>query len=438
VRCDSHSLDEGFLTLNGKACGRALLLLAIFGSLVYLFLSTDLHTFRLSLVNIDPEKGGIAVAALFASFALSCWRLKLLARDLGYKLSNVDAAAASSLGQLRAIRPALVHNIALKPVIYGTIAASLAGVPAVVNSITGFGFLFASNKIIASLSGRVILVAVRRFARMQRVLTICQNDDDAALIFPAGTSKQNLRIIRGSGVDIAKFSPSPEPDGPPVAAFVGRMLSEKGLQELVAAAGLLAQRRAGVRIVLFGPIDDQNPGAISEQTIAEWQRDGLVEWRGNQDDVVEVWRHSHIAVLPSYREGLPKALLEAAACGRPIVATDVPGCRDVVEHERTGLLVPVRDPEAIADALQKLASSAKLRVAMGQAGRDKVAADFSDEMVTAQMSTAYRDARRAGNLGRDLLTVGSGLNPTRISRISGYEVGARKEEGSSLTNRTLI
>jgi glycosyltransferase involved in cell wall biosynthesis len=294
---------------------------------------------------------------------------------------------------LRAIRPDMVHNIALKPVIYGTIAATLSGVPAVVNSITGFGFLFASNKIIASLTGRVMLVALRRLARMRRVLTICQKKDDADLIFPTGASESQLRIIKGSGVDIGKFSPSPEPDGPPVAAFVGRMLWEKGVGELVAAAALLVKRGAIVRIVLVGPIDDQNPGAISEETVVGWQREGLVEWRGSQDDIVEVWRRSHIAVLPSYREGLPKALLEAAACGRPVITTDVPGCREVVEHERTGLLVPARDADAIADALQRLASSAELRVAIGAAGRRKVAAEFSDATVIEQISSAYRDAQ---------------------------------------------
>jgi glycosyltransferase involved in cell wall biosynthesis len=294
---------------------------------------------------------------------------------------------------LRAARPAVVHNVALKPVLYGTVAAKLAGVPAVINSITGFGFLFASSRIASSVTGLVMLLLVRRLARLPRVLTICQNRDDADLIFPRGALRDRLRVIKGSGVDVERFSPSPEPEGPLVAAFVGRMLWEKGVGDLVEAGTILKRRGANVRLILVGPVDHQNPGAISEEILRSWHNDGLIEWVGSSDDVAEVWRRSHIAVFPSYREGLPKAVLEAAACGRAVITTDVPGCRDVVQDGITGLLVPARDPLALADALQLLASSADLRQRMGAAGRAKVTADFADRIVTEQMSKAYLDVR---------------------------------------------
>jgi glycosyltransferase involved in cell wall biosynthesis len=292
---------------------------------------------------------------------------------------------------LRRLRPAVVHNVALKPVIYGTVAAKLTGVPAIINSVTGFGFLFASSRIASSLSGQVLLFALRLLARRAHVLTICQNRDDADLIYPGGQLRDKLRVIKGSGVDVERFSPSPEPEGRLVATFVGRMLWEKGVGELVEAARILKRRGADLRLVLVGPVDYQNPGAIREDVLQEWQRDGLIDWAGSNDDIAEVWRRSHIAVLPSYREGLPKAALEAAACGRAVITTDVPGCRDIVQDEITGLLVPARDPVALADALQRLASSADLRRRMGAAGRAKVTADFADRVVIEQMSKAYRD-----------------------------------------------
>jgi glycosyltransferase involved in cell wall biosynthesis len=292
---------------------------------------------------------------------------------------------------LRAIRPTVVHNIALKPVIYGTVAARLAGVPAVVNSVTGFGFLFASSRIASSLTGHALLFVMRWLVRLPRVLTICQNQDDADLIFPGGQRRDKLQIIKGSGVDIERFTPSPEPEGAVVAAFVGRMLWEKGVGDLAEAASILKRCGADLRLVLVGPVDDQNPGAIGEGVLRSWQRDGLIEWIGSSDDIAEVWRRSHIAVLPSYREGLPKAVLEAAACGRAVITTDVPGCRDVVQDGITGLLVPPRDPPALADALLHLAASADLRKRMGAAGRAKVVADFADPVVIEQMSRVYRD-----------------------------------------------
>ena len=168
-----------------------------------------------------------------------------------------------------------------------------------------------------------------------------------------------LTLIRGSGVDLDRFAPSPEPPGPPVAALVGRMLAVKGVADLAAAARLLRQRGVALRLWLAGPSDADSPSTIPPATLRGWQAEGLLEWHGPVGDIADLWRRAHIAVLPSQGgEGLPKALLEAAAAGRPIVATDVPGCREIVRPEETGLLVPRRDPAALADALARLAADA--------------------------------------------------------------------------------
>ncbi len=169
------------------------------------------------------------------------------------------------------------------------------------------------------------------------------------------------------------------------------MLWEKGVGDLVEAAMLLKERGSALRIVLVGPIDEENPGAIREATLLSWHHQGLIEWRGARDDIAEIWKEAHIAVLPSHREGLPKALLEAAACARPIVTTNVPGCREVVTDGITGLLVPPRDPQALASALDRLATSPILRARMGEAGRAKVVAEFANEVVMEKVSAVYEE-----------------------------------------------
>ncbi len=191
-------------------------------------------------------------------------------------------------------------------------------------------------------------------------------DDRAAVARLAGRRLADVEVLPGTGVDLDRFTPSPEPDGPPVAAFVGRMLGEKGLEELAAAARLLRDGGSPVRIRLVGAPDPESPTAIPEERLRAWTASGMLDWTGATDDVAGVWRQSHIAVLPSHREGLGMSVLEAAACGRPAVASDVPGCREAVQHGVTGLLVPGRDPPALAAALAGLAGDGDRRRAMGR------------------------------------------------------------------------
>ncbi|MBL8706366.1 MAG: glycosyltransferase family 4 protein [Rhodospirillales bacterium] len=289
-------------------------------------------------------------------------------------------------------KPAIVHHVAMKPVLEGGIAAWIADVPAIVNALTGLGAVFIGR----GLAMRLLRPAIRLILRVAldhpRSRLVMQNQDDLDLMLRKGlVSPDRTVLIPGSGVDIAKFAPSPEPAGPLTAALVARMLSDKGVGELVEAARLLKQRGVTLRVRLVGPRDDHNPAAIPADQLEAWVREGLVEWPGEVKDVAGLWRDTAIAVLPSYREGLPKSLLEAAASGRPMIATDVPGCREVVRHGETGLLVPPRDPVALADALQTLAGDAGLRRRYGQAARKLAEERFSDQAIAQAMVRLYQD-----------------------------------------------
>lgn len=288
-------------------------------------------------------------------------------------------------------RPDLVHHVALKPTLYGALAATLTGVPAVINALTGLGFVFISP----GWSARILRPLVRGFLRL--VLNrpasrlILQNPDDKGLLEGAGViAPERVVLIPGSGVDTARFAPAPEPPGTPVAVLVSRMLWDKGVGETVAAARMLRDRGVPLRVVLVGDPDPENPASVPLEQLRRWQAEGAVEWRGHVDDVAAVLREAHIAVLPSYREGLPKSLLEAAAAGRPIVASDVPGCREIARHGENGLLVPVRDARALAAALERLAGDGELRRRLGRRGREMVEEGYSEAAVVARTLALYR------------------------------------------------
>jgi glycosyltransferase involved in cell wall biosynthesis len=204
-------------------------------------------------------------------------------------------------------------------------------------------------------------------------------------------SPERVRLIRGSGVDIERFAPTPEPVGMPVVMLPSRMLWDKGVGEFVESAQLLKSRGVVARFVLVGDSDPENPAAISVAQLESWRDSGVVEWWGRCEDMPQVLAQASIVCLPSYREGLPKALLEAAACSRPLVSCDVPGCREIVRHGENGLLVPLRDAMALAGAIEKLLGDPGLRAAMGKRGRSLVEAEFSESLVAAQTLAIYRE-----------------------------------------------
>lgn len=289
-------------------------------------------------------------------------------------------------------RPDIVHQVAMKPVIYGSLAAHLTGVRGVVNALAGLGFLFTSDKPSARLLRPMVETAFRWLLNRPNCRTILQNPDDMHLLtHDKVLEAERIRLIRGSGVDLAKFTTSPEPEGPPLVVLPARMLWDKGVGEFVETARQLHGEGTQARFVLVGHSDTENPSAIPEAQLQDWQRSGLIEWWGHRGDMHQVFRKCHIVCLPSYREGLPKALLEAAASGRPIVTTDVPGCREVVRHDDNGLRVPRGDSSALASALRRLIGDAVLRRTLGARGRARAEAEFSLNSVIDQTLTLYRE-----------------------------------------------
>ena len=261
-------------------------------------------------------------------------------------------------------RPEIVHQLAVKPVIYGGLAARLAGVRGRVATITGLGHVFTNDGRKAQLL-RPLVERALRLATAGGEVTV-QNPDDATVLLAAGIVPQaRLTLIRGSGVDLDRFPMTSEPETRPiVAAMVSRMVRDKGAGVFAAAAALLRETHVPVRCRLVGDVDPENHASHTAAELAGWVEGGAIEWPGGTDDVPAVWRDSHIAVYPSaYGEGIPKALLEAAASGRPIVTTDMPGCREVVRDGENGFLVPPRDPAALAAAIERLVADPALRAA---------------------------------------------------------------------------
>ncbi len=303
------------------------------------------------------------------------------------------AAILEIINIYRRERPDLVHHVALKPVLYGALAARFVGVPAAVNALAGLGYVFSSGQIRAKLLKLFVRAAFRVLLNRQNSVVLLQNPDDRQMLIESKTIlPERTALIRGSGVDVQRFRPSPEPDdGPVTVTLVARMLRDKGILEFVEASKFLRQKGIHFRAVLVGTPDPDNPTSIPASQLEVWQTEGLIEWWGQNDDIPGVWAQSHIAVLPSaYGEGVPMSLIEAAACGRPIITTDMPGCREIVQHEQNGLLVPIKDSRALADAICRLIESPDLRRQMGQEGRKLVEEEFSESVVVAQTLNLYQ------------------------------------------------
>jgi glycosyltransferase involved in cell wall biosynthesis len=321
-----------------------------------------------------------------------------------------DLAAIAEIFRIyRRARPDLVHHVALKPVICGSWAARLARVPAVVNAIAGLGSAFIGGGTGSWVVRAALRPALRAAVAMPGSVTIFQNRDDQADFARAGIlGSGRATVIRGCGVDTALFAMSGEPQGPPVVMLPARMLWDKGVGEFVEAARLVSRRGVTARFVLVGMVDPTNPSAIPESQLRDWRDDGLVEWWGHRDNMPATLAAGHVVVLPSYREGLPKVLLEAAASGRAIVATDVPGCREIVRHGVNGLLVPPKDARALAAAISSLVEDRSFRQEAGRRGRQIVDEEFSLARIAGETISAYREvidgslasvvarARRAG------------------------------------------
>jgi glycosyltransferase involved in cell wall biosynthesis len=290
----------------------------------------------------------------------------------------------------RKLNPNIAHHVAILPTIAGSLAAT--GLPIVcLNAITGLGTAFTSTTIKARTVRMVLAMALRWPLGRSRSAVLVQNLDDRHAIERLGFAATRIALIPGSGVDVEVLKPMPEPDGPITVAFAGRLLEDKGIRTLVAAHQRLHSRGREFKLLIAGLPDPANPSSISSAEIAGWSQHPDLTYLGFVDDIARVWADAHIAVLPSRGgEGVPLSLLEAAACGRPLVATDTPGCRDIARDGISALLVPPDDPEKLADAIDRLAGDPKLRRKFGRASRELVEQEFSSERVGRDIVSLYR------------------------------------------------
>ena len=292
----------------------------------------------------------------------------------------------------KAVQPDVVHLVTIKPVLLGGLVARLAGVPAVVAAVSGLGFVFMARGAKAAVRRWLVGAFYRLALGHGNLKVIFQNADDLrSLAKMAHLPGAKVAVIRGSGVDLARYAQVPLPSGVPVVLLATRLLADKGVLEFVQAARLLKQRGCNARFVLVGTVDTANPTSFTNTEVSAWVDEGAVEWWGHRADMPQVLAASQVVVLPSYREGLPKVLIEAAACGRAVVTTDVPGCRDAIDPGITGVLVPVRNAVALANAMEALINDSVRCQVMGDAGRALAEKAFDVRQVVATHLQLYQE-----------------------------------------------
>lgn len=324
------------------------------------------------------------------------FRLHPLAWSRGSVSPLGNAMAVRALRMLiKRVDPDILHNVAMKPALLGSLATLGRSRPQVVNSMAGLGSIFLAEGLIKRAAKTVFAGTLRRLFNRPQSHVVVQNPDDAATFQGIGVRDTQISRIPGSGVDTDRLRPTPEPpvsdDDPVTATFVGRMLEDKGIRALVAAHRLLRERGVSPlpNLQLAGTPDPENPTSVPETELRDWATEPGITWLGHVSDIAGLWAETHIAVLPSRREGLPKSLLEAAACGRAMVASDAPGCREIAISGETALTHAVDDAEEIADALATLATDAEMRARFGARARALVEERFSATAIGAQTVALY-------------------------------------------------
>lgn len=296
---------------------------------------------------------------------------------------------------LRVVRPEVLHLLTIKPNLYGGIAARLIGVPAVVFGITGLGQVFVSKGILNTLRRFVVLMLFRLSFGHPRSRAILQNVDDRRTLERAGALRAEQSIlVPGAGVDLARFRPIPgrEDAASPIVLLAARLIWEKGVGDFVDAVRRLRDRGVRARFVLVGDTNPTNPRAVPQETMERWAKDDLVECWGFRSDMEEVYASASIVCFPStYGEGVPKALLEAAACGKAVIASDIPGCRQVVDDDVNGVLFPAGDVDRLGRAIAQLLGDPALRARLGEAGRRRAELEFGVDKVVEQTMMLYEN-----------------------------------------------
>ena len=317
-------------------------------------------------------------------------------RSLRFPLRDI-AAVRAIRGVIARERPTVVHLVSLKPILLGGLAlTSFPHIP-VVHALTGLGYLFSSDDRMARRLRPLVVMALRCIARRPRSWILVQNHEDLAALAAAGVGiASHSTVIRGSGLDLDEFRFRPlAVTDEPLVLLPARLLIDKGVGEFVAAAREIKSRRPKVRFVLCGGHDVDNHAAVERELLEAWVDEGVVEWWGHREDMADVYRQASIVCLPSYREGLPKALLEAAACGSALVASDVPGCREICVDGETGLAVKACDSRALAAAVERLLDDYELRARLAQAGRTLVEREFSLDKVATETLALYETMRQS-------------------------------------------
>lgn len=370
-----------------------------------LYLVNDLDFFvshRLPLALAARARGyDVLVAAPDgpARSVLEAEGLKFLPLALKRRQNNpfLELAALAQIFQVyRSHRPDLVHLITIKPILYGILVGYLFPRMRLVAAVSGLGPAFRGSHS-SGLVGLIVRALYRLAFRHKRLRVIFQNPDDRAILMGiTGLPPQRSFMIRGSGVDLAQYQETPEPAGRPCVLMASRLLKDKGVPEFVAAASMLVQDGLAADYVIAGMSDQNSPGSVTAQEIETWQNEGAVRFLGHRDDMPRLISRCHLVVLPSsYGEGIPKILIEAAACGRAVVTTDHPGCRDAIEPGVTGVLVPLKDPESLARAIRRLIEDSAARTSMGQAGRQLAERFYSIESVVDQHLAIYQESLKA-------------------------------------------
>jgi glycosyltransferase involved in cell wall biosynthesis len=349
---------------------------------------------RLQLAIAASEAGyEVVVATRMAKHAdiIQKAGIRLIPFELSRRAGNPMLEFWALVKLYRREKPDIVHHVALKLVLYGALAVRFTNISAQVNAVTGLGWLYMSNNPIVRFGRPLITWFLARLLNSTNSRVIVQNPDDEELLTKAGVLQSRIRMVQGAGVDTDKFLPTSELKDPVCVLLAARLLWDKGVGEFVDAARVLKQKVSNVRFVLVGNPDIDNPASILEETIRAWEKENIVEWWGYQKEMVPIFQSTHIVCLPSYREGLPKVLIEAASCGLPIVSTDVPGCREIVRDDYNGILVPKGDFFSLSNALLRLIEDPDLRAKMGKRSRELVLDKFSSKHIIAKTLNIYKE-----------------------------------------------
>ncbi len=347
--------------------------------------------------NIENE-ADVEAVRLISDLGMT-YHDRIVTRGDGGVMNEVKSLVSCYL-LVRRLSPDMLHLITLKPLLYGSLVARALGIKNVVAAVAGLGTLFVTSNMKSIVQRHLVVNLLRLGLKRNSVRVIFQNEQDLNDLERMGiVNEVQSRLIRGSGVPLDKYCYEPEPTSHPVVIMAARLIKEKGVLEFVEAAQILVDRGVRVEMRLLGDIDKSNPSSLTSEEYKELKCNANIVLKGYRNNIADEYKLANIVCLPSYREGLPKSLIEAAACGRAVVTTDVPGCRDAIIPDRTGVLVPVRDSIALADAIQRLIENDSLRQSMGLAGRQLAERMFDIRAVVHKHIDIYRELMGAPDDG---------------------------------------